>query len=80
MSAHLVAAKVAGCTTGKRAHQASVALGLCVGICRAVLRLAIVLLLALRILVLGVGARLGELVVGLRAGICALVIVLPGGL
>lgn len=64
VAAHLVASKVSSGTSTKRAHQASVALSLCVGIGRAVGLLArlAVGVVALRVLVLRIGALLRELV------------------
>lgn len=64
VAAHLVTSKVAGSATTESAHQSTIALGLCIGICWAVLAwlgLAI-WALALGILVLGIGALLGKLV------------------
>lgn len=63
MAAHLVATKVAGCTTTESAHEASVTLGLCIGISGTVILslLAVLAVLALGILVLRIAALLGEL-------------------
>jgi uncharacterized membrane protein len=73
MSAHLVAAEVAGCSSTKSAHEASIALRLHIGVCSAVLAwLLLAVLLALRVLILGVGALLRELMRGCLAGILTL--------
>lgn len=64
VAAYFVTSKVAGCTATESAHQSTIALGLCIGICWAVLAwlgLAI-WVLALGVLVLGIGALLGKLV------------------
>lgn len=80
VATHLVATKVSRRTTTKRAHQASVALSLGIGVCGAVLLLAglavCVGTLALRVLVVGIGALLRELVLRLCAGILAWLCVL----
>ena len=76
MAAHFVAAKVAGSTTAKSAHQTAVTLGLCVGVGGAVLLLAWLAIgvLALGVLIVGVGALLGKLLLRLWAGILALLL------
>lgn len=81
MATQLVSAKVTSSTATKSTHQPSVALSLCVGVCGSVLLLLSRLtvgVLALRILVLRIGALLWELVLGLGTWILALLLsILP---
>lgn len=77
MATQLVSAKVTSSTATKSTHQPSVALSLCVGVCGSVLLLLSRLtvgVLALRILVLRIGALLWELVLGLGTWILALLL------
>jgi hypothetical protein len=81
VTAQLVAAKVSSCTTAQSAHQAAIALTLSAGVSGSIAwgtsGLAVcVLVLALWILVCGVCALLGELVLRLSAGITALLLLL----
>ena len=67
MAAHLVAAKVTCSAAAKRTHQTAVTLGLRIGVSRSVAWLAWCLsavVLALGILLLRIGALLGELLGG----------------
>jgi len=79
VATHLVAAKVPRCTAAERTHQPSVTLSLRIGICSTVLLLVLswlgVWVLPLRVLVLWIGALLGELVLGLGTGILTLLLV-----
>lgn len=81
VTAHLVATEVSGSTATESAHQTTVTLLLHGWVTGAVLLLPglPVGILALWVLVLAVGSLLGELVLGLRAGISSLLIlaVLP---
>ena len=73
MSAHLVAAEVSCGSASYGAHETTVSLGLHVRVCGAVLALLrLAVLLALRILVLWIGALLRELLSRCLAGIVAL--------
>jgi hypothetical protein len=76
VATQLVASKVSGCTTAQSTHQATIALGLGIGVGWSVTwsaGLAIcVLVLALWILVCGVCALLGELILRLRARVGSL--------
>jgi hypothetical protein len=62
VSAHLIATEVASGSATYGAHKTSIALSLHIGICGAVLAwLCLAVLLTLRVLILGVGALLWEL-------------------
>ena len=69
VAAHLVSAEVSRSTASEGAHQASVALGLCIGVGGAVVLawLTILVLLPLRVLVMRVSALLRELLCGCLA-------------
>lgn len=75
VATHLVAAKVSGSTATQSAHQAAVTFLLHGRVATAILlsRLAMSVL-ALRVLILPVGTLLRELVLRLRAGVAALLI------
>lgn len=76
VTAHLVAPEVPSSTATKSAHQTSVTLLLHSWITGAVLLLSrlTVRVLALGVLILAVGTLLGELVLRLRAGVAALLV------
>lgn len=78
VAAHLVAAKVPRGTAAERTHQSTVTLSLRIRICGAVLLLVLswlaVWVLPMRVLVLWIGALLGELVLRLGTGILTLLL------
>lgn len=81
VATHFVPAKVARCTTSKRTHQAAVALGLCIGICGTVLLLTRLTVsvgrsLTLWILIVGIRALLGKLLVRWCARVLTLLLLL----
>jgi len=75
VAAHLVTAKVSGCTATEGAHQTAVAFLLHGWIAAAILLAGLsVSVLALRVLILTVGSLLGELVLRLCAGVASLLV------
>lgn len=85
VAAELVASEVSCSSTSKGAHQASIALSLIIGVGGAVLllpRLSVCVwcLVALRVLVMSVGALLRELVLWLSSGISSLSLLTVSGM
>jgi hypothetical protein len=79
VAAHLVAAKVSGCTATESTHHTAVTFLLHGWIAAAILLTGLsVSVLALGVLILTIGTLLGELVLRLRAGVASLLILAEG--